>query len=292
MPVLKDKRTKRDSRKLNSHRDQIYCRMINTIVKKEKLFKLSLYICITFSHHKKTNTKKKKKMKNQHMPSSLRSTLLALTLLSFTFGANAQVCSEAFLKLAEQKNISDCKRLRTLGAEFAWNLHGNGSGNSTVVDILFGAKLNAPQGWIGWGVNPGRRPQMVGTKAIVAVKRSDGTWVVDTYNITKEIRNGCNLLPSKLEIVLNKSFEQEVDNLHTMYVRLSLPSEEYNVTRLNHVWQVGYDIEGSHPHGHPKTLRNVDSKEVIDLTDSNGRGIGQYRVYLKSVRTMYFLCFK
>ncbi|BAT80689.1 hypothetical protein VIGAN_03028700 [Vigna angularis var. angularis] len=225
------------------------------------------------------------KTQQQSMPSSplLPLTILTLTLLSLTIGANAQHCSEAFFKLAEQKNISDCKRLRTLGAEFAWKLHGNGSHNSTVVDILFGATLNAPQGWIGWGVNPGRRPEMVGTKAIVAVKRSDGTWLLDTYNITKEIRNGCNLLPSKIGIVLDMSAERDLDNLHTMHVRLNLSSQAYNVTRLNHVWQVGYDIEGDRPLGHPKTLRNVDSTEVIDLTDSNGRSTGQYRSYLRTI---------
>jgi len=223
---------------------------------------------------------------------SLPLSIFTLTLLSFTLAANAQACTEAFFKLAQKKNISDCKRLRTLGAEFAWNLHGNGSGNnSTVVDILFGATLQTQQGWIGWGVNPGKRPEMVGTRAIVAVKRSDGKWSVDTYNITKEIRNGCNLLPSKIGIVVSKSVEEEADNMHTIYVRLRLPSEEYNVTRLNHVWQVGYGIEGGHPHRHPTTLRNVDSTEVIDLTDSNGRSTGQYRSYLRSVRIMYFLRF-
>ncbi|QCE01744.1 hypothetical protein DEO72_LG7g3044 [Vigna unguiculata] len=226
------------------------------------------------------------KTQQQNMPSSplLPLTILTLTLLPLTLGANAQPCSEAFLKLAEQKNISDCKRLRTLGAEFAWKLHGNGSENSTVVDVLFGAALNTAQGWIGWGVNPGRRPEMVGTKAIIAVKRSDEKWRVNTYNITKEIRNGCNLLPSEIGIVSNMSVEHDGDNLHTMmYVRLNLSSEAYNVTKLNHVWQVGYDIEGWHPLGHPKTLRNVDSTEVINLTDSNGRGTGQYRSYLRSI---------
>ncbi|XP_014503940.1 cytochrome b561 and DOMON domain-containing protein At3g25290 [Vigna radiata var. radiata] len=225
------------------------------------------------------------KTQQQSMPSSplLPLTILTLTLLSLTLAANAQDCTEAFLKLAQQKNISDCKRLRTLGAEFAWKLHANSSHNSTLVDILFGATLNAPQGWIGWGVNPGRRPEMVGAKAIIAVKRSDGTWLMGTYNITKEIRNGCNLLPSEIGIVLDKSVEQEVDNLHTMHVRLNLSSHAYNVTRLNHIWQVGYDIEGGRPLGHPKTLRNVDSTEVIDLTDSNGRSTGQYRSYLRTI---------
>ncbi|CAJ1971426.1 unnamed protein product [Sphenostylis stenocarpa] len=225
-------------------------------------------------------------MKNQlNMSSSpLLPAILTLTLLSFTLSANAQVCSEGFSKLAQQKNISDCKRLRTLGAEFAWNLHSNGSNsNYTVVDILFGVILNAPQGWIAWGVNPGKRPEMIGTKAIIAVKNSDGRWVVDTYNITKETRNGCILLRSELKIVLCKSIEQEVEGMSTMSVRLSLPTEEYNVTKLNHVWQVGYDIEDGHPLRHPRTLRNVDSTEVINLTDRKGPSTGQYRSYLRSI---------
>lgn len=149
--------------------------------------------------------------------------------------------------------------------EFAWSYH-SVTNESIVLEIML----------IAWA-------EMIGTKAIIAIKHGDGTWKIDTYNVTKETRNGCSLLPSKIAFVTNMSVEQKVANRNTMYATLVLPSEVYNVTKLNHVWQVGYDIEDGHPLGHPTTLRNVDSTEVIDLTD-NGRSTGQYRSYLRSVR--------
>ncbi|TKY57322.1 ceramidase protein [Spatholobus suberectus] len=107
---------------------------------------------------------------------------------------------------------------------------------------------------------------------------------VDTYNVTKEIRNGCSLLPSDIGLVYNNSTKIEgSNNVYTIYARLNLPSEVYNVTRLNHVWQVGYHIEDGRPQRHPTTLRNVDSTEVIDLTSTIGQSTGQYRSYLRSV---------
>ncbi|KAL5126322.1 Cytochrome b561 and DOMON domain-containing protein [Glycine soja] len=224
------------------------------------------------------------KRQQKNMSSSLILPLTILTVLSFlslAIGHRAQPCSEEFLKLAQQKNLSDCKTLRTLGAEFAWSYH-NVTNKSIELEIMFCATLPTPQGWMAWGVNPGKRPEMIGTKAIIAIKHGDGTWKIDTYNVTKETRNGCSLLPSKIAFVTNMSVEQNVANRNAMYARLVLPSEVYNVTKLNHVWQVGYDIEDGHPLGHPTTLRNVDSTEVIDLTD-NGRSTGQYRSYLRSV---------
>ncbi|RDY05428.1 Cytochrome b561 and DOMON domain-containing protein, partial [Mucuna pruriens] len=223
------------------------------------------------------------KSQQKRMPSSPL-TILTLWFLSLAIGANAQTCSEAFAKLAEQRNITDCKRLRTLGAEFAWSYR-NGTNSSTVVEILFGAALgNNPEGWIAWGVNPGKRAEMIGTRAIIGIKRSDGKLVVDTFNVTKETRNGCNLLRSSIGLGVSNMWMRKGDaDVYTIHAILTLPSEEYNVTRLNHVWQVGHAIDHDHPLRHPTTLRNVDSTEVIDLTSTSGQSTGQYRSYLRSV---------
>lgn len=87
-------------------------------------------------------------------------------------------CDIEFLKLKNQKNITMCKSLRTLGAQFAWSLR-NGTNNSNfIVDVLFGAVLDPNEttgGWFAWGVNPGERAEMIGTKAIIGVLRADGS---------------------------------------------------------------------------------------------------------------------
>ncbi|KAK7320364.1 hypothetical protein VNO77_29774 [Canavalia gladiata] len=208
-------------------------------------------------------------------------TILTLAFLSFAFGGNAQACSEEFAKVAEERNITYCKRLRTLGAEFGWKYQ-NGR-NWTVVEVLFSAKVNGPEGWIAWGVNPGERAEMVGTKAIVGIKRSDESLVVNTYDITSETKGGCSLFPSKIGIVSNMSMNKEVSDFYTLYARLVLPFQDYNITRLNHVWQVGDRIANDRPLSHPKTLRHVDSTEKIDLTSSSGHSTGQYRSFLRLV---------
>lgn len=77
---------------------------------------------------------------------------------------------------------------------------------------------------------------MIGTKAIIAIKRSDGTWGMDTHTTSpRRPENGCSPLPSKIAFVTNKS----VANMNTMNARiLVLPSD---------VYKVGYAIEYGHP---------------------------------------------
>ncbi|CAL5190635.1 unnamed protein product [Lathyrus oleraceus] len=224
---------------------------------------------------------------------SSSSTLIKFMILSFLFvniDANHQQCSDKFAKLIEQRNITVCKRLRTQGAEFGWNYH-NSTNSTTTLEILFGASLVTSQGWIAWGVNPGERAEMIGTKAIIGIKNPDFATTsssplrVNTYDVTKETKSGCSLLPNK-NIGLNVShmvFQDEGSSFYTIYARLVLPSDEYNITRLNHVWQIGNAVSDESPLRHPINLHNVDSTETIDLTSSRGRSTGQFRSFLRSV---------
>lgn len=224
----------------------------------------------------------------QSMPSSSPLPLLTILMLAFLSLAFCDhSCSDDFARLIHKRNITNCKKLRTLGAEFGWNYH-NGTNSTILIDILFGVKLNSPQGWIAWGVNPGKRAEMIGTKAIIGIKHPDGSLKVDTYNVTRETQSGCRLLPSPIGIeVPIKSMENtdEVSKLYILSARLFLPSKEYNITKLNHVWQVGHAAEGDQPKMHPTTLHNVDSTETIDLTSSIGTSFGQSRSRLRTVRS-------
>lgn len=231
------------------------------------------------------------------MSSSSFSTLslpfLTIMILAFLFltnigSANAQTCSEEFVKLIKPRNMTECKKLRTLGAEFGWSYKNNT--NSTTVEILFGAKINSREGWIAWGVNPGKRAEMIGTKALIGIKHSTASLKVNTYDVTKETKSGCSLLPTnKFDLqVWNMSMQDEGSNFYTIYAKLILPSDKYNITKLNHVWQAGFAVIDDRPLPHPKTLHNVDSTEAIDLTSSNGRSTGQYRSFLRSVTCLYF----
>jgi hypothetical protein len=210
----------------------------------------------------------------------------------------AKLCTDdTFKKLIKQRNITKCKTLRTLGAEFGWNYY-NSTNTTTTLEVLFGAKLDSREGWIAWGVNPGKRAEMIGTKAIIGIKRHDFATgstplTVNTYDITKETKGGCSLLPTKdLGLGLNVSnigIQDEGSSFYTIYAKLVLSSDEYNITRLNHVWQIGNAITtDGRPLNHPTTLHNVDSTETIDLTSPRGDSIGQYRSFLRTVTCLFF----
>lgn len=114
--------------------------------------------------------------------------------------------------------------------EFAWSYH-SVTNESIVLEIML----------IGWA-------EMIGTKAIIAIKRSDGTWGMDTHTTSpRRPENACSPLPSKIAFVTNKS----VANMNTMNARiLVLPSDVYKLSWVcNWVWPSP---------GHPRTLRNVD----------------------------------
>lgn len=212
--------------------------------------------------------------------------ILAFLTLAFA-GEELPGCSDSFITITRQKNITNCKKLRTLGAEFGWIYH-NETNNTIHIEILFGAKLHYTWGWLAWGVNPGKMPEMIGTKAIIGIIRQDGSTNINLYDITRETRIGCALHPVEnlTGLLFAKHPELAFDSktgFYTISASLYLSSDHYNITRLNHVWQVGYAVENDVPKRHPTTIQNVDSTEIIDLTSGNGRSLGQYRRYLREV---------
>ncbi|KAK2639790.1 hypothetical protein Ddye_027585 [Dipteronia dyeriana] len=208
--------------------------------------------------------------------------ILALfSLLSTT--SQHSTCSEAFTKLKDARHLLYCKKLPTLGAEFAWNY--NDQDNTTRIDIFFGTRLHAEIGWLAWGVNPTNEPKMVGTRAIIGIRMPNGTMAVDKYNVTSTTKLGCGLQPSEVGFLVEKMEIKYSDTNHyfTISASLYLPEPEYNISRLNHVWQVGYQSIGKGPLMHPKSLQNVDSAETINLRTGVSEGVGQHRHHLRKV---------
>lgn len=187
-------------------------------------------------------------------------------------------CDETFsffnADIAIAANLTHCRKLPAMSAELAWNLHNNtfitNKTNSTTIDFLFSIVPISSSGWVAWGVNPGPKPQMVGTRAIVGIGDmggGDGSVVVATYNVTAQVKLGCKLV--------NTTVEFSVKNLRSSYSaatgrvvvagRLELPAAEYDVRRLNHVWQVGPAAAGMVLLPHRLRLQNFDSVETLDL---------------------------
>ncbi|EXB63290.1 hypothetical protein L484_012480 [Morus notabilis] len=222
------------------------------------------------------------------MFSSTKLVCFSLAFLSLLFTIEAyDSCTDQFHDLTLKRNLKNCKKLATLGAEFGWNHHIESQNKSILVDILFGVPQDAGIKWIAWGVNPGNRPQMVGTRAIIGIVQNNGTLSVNKYNVTTHTKLGCELLPSKIEIdVRNLTGETSNSSGYiTFSARLDLDPSVYNVEMLNHVWQVGYDAdqEALEPKMHPPNLQNFDSTETINMTVGEGRSIGHHHRHLRMV---------
>lgn len=220
--------------------------------------------------------------------------LITLAFLSLILNINAQTdCSESsdeFFNLASARNITKCKKLTTLGAEFGWKYNVDNHTQQLQLDIILGASLHNAMGWLAWGVNPGQRPQMVGTRAIIGIRYLNGTSVIKTYNITQYTKIGCPLLPSVISDV-NVSNTQvnysATTRYMTIHASLILPQKDYSFSKLNHVWQVGQSANDVQPLMHATTLQNVDSTETLDLDTGTCVNIGHRRRHLRTVRIIH-----
>lgn len=167
---------------------------------------------------------------------------------------SAQTCLKSFTVAGASKSYASCNDLSTLNAALAWTYFPtNGS-----IDIAFRATPAASAGWVGWGINP-TATAMVGTQALIAFKHSNGSTVVDTYNIVAQAPPS----PSNISItVSNKSAVFENTGQITIFATLTLTS---NKTAVNHVWQVGSAVNGLVPQAHANNQANLASATTIDL---------------------------
>ncbi|KAM1000701.1 hypothetical protein ACFX2I_007301 [Malus domestica] len=216
------------------------------------------------------------------MPATTKSVILIILTVSssllFPISEQFSNCSPI-----NPMNITNCKKLITLGAEFGWNIHSN-----TEINILFTIRM--PIKWIAWGVNPGsQRPQMVGTRAIIGIQQSNGTLAVRKYNITSDTKLGCRLQPSQdFDDVIVKNMRGEVNPRYmSISATLILPRAPavYDISKLNHVWQVGFEADDvlMEPKMHSTSLQNVDSTESINMISGRGLSIGHRRHHLRTV---------
>ncbi|KAI0513391.1 hypothetical protein KFK09_009411 [Dendrobium nobile] len=216
---------------------------------------------------------------------------LLTTTLSLQQPKTPYQCDETFsffsTDIADAANLSHCRKLPTISAELGWNLHNDTFSKNkmiSTVDFLFSAVLAASTGWVAWGVNPGPVPQMVGTRAIVGIREmdgGDGPVVVATYNITGEVRLGCKLVNSTVEFSVRnvRSSYRAATGMVVVAGRLMLPAAEYDVRRLNHVWQMGPAAAGMVLLPHSLRLQNFDGVETLDLV--TGRKVGNSNTALR-----------
>ncbi|XVF33962.1 hypothetical protein REPUB_Repub18cG0016200 [Reevesia pubescens] len=227
------------------------------------------------------------------MQSSTLHIIFILALLSLAYAAfsskSSLPCNDdflglnAYLRMKEERSTTKCKKLSTLHSQFAWNYYIT-SHNEAQLNVLIGTKLINDMGWLAWGVNPDL-PQMVGTRAIIAIKLpNQSTPVVNTYNITKDTKLHCTFQPSDIDVRVQNMTAEHISSIgfFTIFATLIIP-EKYNLSSLNHVWQVGFFAEGSEPKMHSTSLQNVDSKEILDLKTGHCQNVGHNSHHLRKI---------
>ncbi|KAJ3688534.1 hypothetical protein LUZ61_017698 [Rhynchospora tenuis] len=182
---------------------------------------------------------------------------LLFLLLSISLAPSHAATSCASYKFSNKKTFDKCTTLEHLSASLHWTYNSDGT-----LSIAFVAPPAAPSGWVAWGINPTAK-SMVGTQALVAFKRTNGSMAVNTYNITSVsgIKESPILYePSKL------SSEFGSDGNIVLFATLKIGK---SVESLNQVYQVGSSVTNGVPDEHAFNTDNLNSKAELVLSGSN-----------------------
>eukprot|EP01018_Ginkgo_biloba_P014070 Gb_13521 [translate_table: standard] len=185
--------------------------------------------------------------------------ILSVVILVWSSHATAQTCMKTFS--AQNKVFTTCNDLTELNAGLSWTYYPQ----TGSIDMAFRAKPAATNGWVAWGINP-TTTGMIGTQTLIAFRHSNGTTIVDTYDVKSKT---AALQPSTISItVANKSAVFENGEI-TIFATVSLPS---NKTTVNHVWQVGSGVTGSSPQVHATASANLASYGSVNLQNGTSTG--------------------
>ncbi|KAH6764385.1 hypothetical protein C2S52_013333, partial [Perilla frutescens var. hirtella] len=208
--------------------------------------------------------------------------LILLILLFSPLITNAHKCSQSFAdeirKNLNSTGVQNCRK-KTQGAEFAWSF----DKASRRLDIAFAAKLRHETGWLAWGLNP-MGPHMVGTQALVGIRRRDGSLEKYTYNVSAPTKTQrCPLVPEEIGLKMSR-FEFFYMEALEYYVILAtiLLTDEFNPSSTNVVWQIGEGVAGNQLLMHPRSLQSFDSTAVLDLQSTQLITHAHKRRYLRT----------
>ncbi|KAK6230756.1 hypothetical protein QUC31_002274 [Theobroma cacao] len=196
---------------------------------------------------------------------SLKSFFFFFLLLSFLcpLGA-AENCSNH--RFDEGKTFASCNDLPSLDCSLHWNY----ISSSQTVEIAFRQSgVDKSPRWISWAINPEAKG-MVGSQALVAFRKDDGTMAAYTSPITSY---ATQLEQGDISFRVDRVSSMIKDNEMIIFATLALPA---NTTTVNHLWQVGPlvgDVPGMHRLSGPNvgsmgTLDFRSGKVVIDRTSS------------------------
>ncbi|TYH86608.1 hypothetical protein E1A91_D01G054900v1 [Gossypium mustelinum] len=150
------------------------------------------------------------------------------------------------------KTFASCIDLPSLNCSLHWNFH---SLTQTVDVALRRNSVDQKTRWMSWAINPHSKG-MVGSHALVAFQKDDGTMVAYTSPITSY---ATQLQKGDLSFPVNGVSSILEGNEMIMFATLALPA---NTTTVNHLWQEG-PLVGNVPRMHRKL--------VVDKTSSRNQ---------------------
>ncbi|XP_024527920.1 cytochrome b561 and DOMON domain-containing protein At5g35735 [Selaginella moellendorffii] len=183
--------------------------------------------------------------------------LLFLECLAIT--SMAQSCSRSLtFSNRTSMTFTTCVNLPSQQASLAWSY--NASGNTLAV--VFSGVAPSSSGWVGWGINFGARPVMIGTNALVAFQAGNGSNLLD-YKLTEETQALRPLTCSPIDlVVLDRAVVIQERNMR-LYALIQLRP---NQTRLNHVWNRGSSVINFSPQQHALGTNDLNGRGVFDIT--------------------------
>ena len=153
---------------------------------------------------------------------------LSLSILLIISPAESQTCKSQ--KFSSNKIFPNCSDLPVLSAHLHWTYNATNSSLS----VAFTAPPAKSDGWVAWAINP-TGTGMAGAQAFVAVRHSNGSISLQTYNITSYSM----LMPAKLSFAVWDESTEYADGKITIFASAKVPEKAES---LNFIWQVGPGI--------------------------------------------------
>ncbi|KAF7149978.1 hypothetical protein RHSIM_Rhsim02G0096000 [Rhododendron simsii] len=177
---------------------------------------------------------------------------LVLSLAHSTTSAQGSLCSD--FVFPNDKVFASCTVLPCLDSFLHWTHNPS----SSTLHIAYRHTQVSPSTWVAWGINP-ISIGMIGTQAIVAYPKPDGTMVVFTSPISHyeiQLREG------NLSFPVSDLSASYFNNEMILFVVIELPE---NTTSVNHVWQHG-PVFGSNLGMHQVSRNHLQSMGALDLS--------------------------
>ncbi|KAG5561074.1 hypothetical protein RHGRI_004178 [Rhododendron griersonianum] len=178
--------------------------------------------------------------------------LVPTSLALSTTSANGSSCSN--FAFPNNQVFASCTDLPYLDSFLHWTHNPS----SSTLHIAYRHSQVSSSTWVAWGINPTSKG-MIGTQAIVAYPKPDGTMAVFTTPVSSY---GTQLQEGNLSFPVSDLSASFLDNQIVIYAVIELPE---NTTSVSHVWQDG-PVSGSTLGMHQVFGNHLKSMGTLNLS--------------------------